>query len=243
VVGVVRDLSGRVVNLWGRAVRDGIEPKYLYLRGCERRSVGAIGLFEAAVQSKEGREDLVLVEGVFDVAALAARGLPGIAALGGSARELDEAAIRRLIEARVSTVTLALDADEEGGLGFDQLVERWGRIPAAPRLFAVDPSAYDGAKDPDEFVRRDGLPAFLDRVRSAELAIDVWLRRRLPPSPTAAPTPAAKVLLAEAERLLALASVWVAPPAAVVRHRLRAAAARLLDVPSDTFEEASPCAS
>jgi len=236
LVGLVRDLGGRVVNLWGRTVREGVEPKYLYLRGCERRSIGAVGLFEATVQSKDGREDLVLVEGVFDVASLAARGFSRIAALGGSAREVDEAAIRRLVSARVTTVTLALDADDEGWRGFDTLVPRWGRVAGAPALFAVDPAGYAGAKDPEELVRRSGLEAFTRLVDAAPLALDLWLRRRLAGlEESTAPSWKARVRLAD--EVLALANGWNAPPCELSRYRLRAAAAAVLDAPAGAPEE------
>jgi len=237
LVGLVRDLAGRVVNLWGRAIRPDAQPKYLYLRGCERRAVGAVGLFEATVQSKVGRDDLVLVEGVFDVVALAARGFPCAAALGGSARELDEPRIQALGLARVSSVTLALDADEEGWRGFDQLVDRWGRVAGAPALFAVDPDLYGGAKDPDALVRRDGLAAFAALVASAEPAHDLWVRRRLA-DPAGAGQPATpKARLAAADRLLTLRREWRGPQGATARYRLLAGAAALLEVPIFALKE------
>ena len=176
LVGAMRNRFGRLETFFARDLTGKAEPKYLYLAGATKPDL--FGL-DVALRTKEGREDLALVEGVLDVVLLHARGLFGVAAIGGA--NLSTAKLEKLHEAGVRRVTLALDYDP-GEKGFPGLegtkttVETAHKGNNVPVVYAVHPSELQKAAgtpvgqkvDPDSLVRAKGLQAFRDALSKAE---------------------------------------------------------------------------
>lgn len=169
LVGELRDRRGFLENVWARTLVEGEEPKYLYLAGAPKTDLGAFGLHEA-LRTGAGRKDLLLVEGVLDVVSLPLRGFPGVAAIGGSGREMNAGRWAKLAELRVRRVTLALDNDEAGREGAVAAVEAASRVDGGPEVFVVNPSLLGASKDPDAFVRTHGKDAFLEVLSHARAA-------------------------------------------------------------------------
>lgn len=176
LVGAMRNRFGRLETFFARDLTGKAEPKYLYLAGATKPDL--FGL-DVALRTKEGREDLALVEGVLDVVLLHARGLSGVAAIGGA--NLSTAKLEKLHEAGVRRVTLALDYDP-GEKGFPGLegtkttVENAYKGHNVPVVYAVHPNELQKASgtpegqkvDPDSLVRAKGLQAFRDALSKAE---------------------------------------------------------------------------
>lgn len=182
----LRDPWGALRGLAGRALKEGAEPKYLYLEGTRKEDFVAFGL-DVALRSKEGRENLVLVEGVLDPFLLQARGFPNVAAIGGSGKELSASRWEALALLGVRSVTLALDRDEAGLSGTLAAVENASKGRNVPKVYVVDPRSLGDAKDPAELVAARGLEAFrglLEKRRAAAVyAGEVLLQDVTPESP------------------------------------------------------------
>ena len=200
----LRDPWGNLRGLAGRALKDGAEPKYLYLEGTRKEDFVAFGL-DVALRSKEGREDLVLVEGVLDPFLLQARGLPNVAAIGGSGKELSASRWEALARLGVRSVTLALDHDEAGLSGTLAAVENASKGRNVPKVYVLDPRSLGDAKDPAELVASRGLEAFrglLEKRRAAAVyAGEVLLQDVTPESPDPKRREAVALVLGLVEKL------------------------------------------
>jgi DNA primase len=158
-----RAAAGRVVGFAGRRLDDG-EPKYQYSPGFKRNTHlwGAYCLRSDDIP--------VVVEGVLDAETISIR---EIVALGGTT--LSVAQSQALAKHR--RVILALDADDAGRKATEAAVRK---LAAAGAKIYVVPD-FAGAKDPDEYVRANGLKAFAELCRHA-VAGHKWLADRLLPT-------------------------------------------------------------
>ena len=141
--------TGRAVWLTGRAIEDGIEPKYLGLPG----NKPLLGWESAA-----GGSAVILVEGPMDWLTLRSWNLPAIALCGthASARALDALS-------RFHWLYAVLDNDEQGHKAGQALADRLG-----PRVVPV--SLPTGIKDVNELSAvPDAAGLFRDTLRAAHL--------------------------------------------------------------------------
>ena len=113
VVFPIRDPMGRVVAFTGRALADEDAPKYLNTPETDvfKKNRLLYGYPEARKSLRE-RKRAIVVEGLFDVLALAQMGWTETVAVLGSALSPDQA--RLLERAEVERLYLAFDADEAG---------------------------------------------------------------------------------------------------------------------------------
>ena len=180
----IRDRRGRIVSFGGRVLGDG-QPKYLNGPETElfskRRTLYGLHLAREAVFRDGAR--LIAVEGYMDVIALHQAGFRGAVAPLGTA--LTEDQLGEMWRVSPEPV-LSFDKDAAG----DRAALRTVRM-AMPllgeerslRLLALP----GGAKDPDEFIAREGAAAFavaLDAARPLSEALFDMLTPR--PLPTAA---------------------------------------------------------
>lgn len=164
----IRDVRGRVIGFGGRIMGDADGPKYLnspetpvFHKGRE-----LYGLFE--VRSALRRiEQIIVVEGYMDVVALSQAGVANsVASLGTSATGDHFQKLYRYSE----EVVCCFDGDTAG------------RRAAWKALDNALPTLTDGrqlkfmflpdGEDPDSLVRKEGKPAFLQRVADAVPAIE-----------------------------------------------------------------------
>ena len=182
--GAWRNEWGRIGTFWARALDDR-EPRYLYLRGAGRTHLPPYGLSEVLRLPSRERRELVLVEGLVDVHHLRARGMANVAAIGSARIQPDKLA--RLCKHGIGTVTLALDNDESGRDALARAIDQTSRFDHAPALRVIHPAKLGDAKDPDEYVRTQGVERLRELVRDAECGV-TWrtldrMRHLVPDSP------------------------------------------------------------
>lgn len=163
----VRSRGDRIIGFAGRRLDSG-EPKYRYSQGL------ASALLWGQHRLRKGQVPVV-VEGVLDAESLAASGIDGVVALGGARASGEQV---RLLSS-FPRVILALDADQAGRAGTVDLV----RVLAAgvTKTYVAN---LNGAKDPDELLRRDGPEAVWEIFRHA-VSGHKWLIRQLASDPGA----------------------------------------------------------
>src|SRR5262249_5457092 len=149
-----------------------------YLSGASRR--GVLPGLHAALRTREGREDLVLVEGVFDVVLLQAGGFQNVAALGGASLSPETLEAPGRAGRRPGTRPMDYDPKADGsspGLeGTRKAVENAYKGNNVPVVYAVHPEELrkvagtpEGEKvDPDSLVRAKGMEAFREVLTKAE---------------------------------------------------------------------------
>lgn len=161
----VIDVRGSVIGFSGRILVDG-EPKYLNSPDTivfdKSRNLFALNL---AKKSKAGM--LLLTEGNIDVVALHQAGFDcAVASLGTSLTE-DQA---RLMSRYTRTVTIAYDADEAGMKASQRAIGILEKTGLGVRVLRMQ-----GAKDPDEFIRKFGRDAFSLLLERSENHIEYRL--------------------------------------------------------------------
>lgn len=159
------DVRGSIIGFSGRILGDG-EPKYLNspetIIFTKSRNLFALNL---AKKTKSGM--LILTEGNIDVVALHQAGFDGaVASLGTSLTEEQV----RLMSRYAKTVVLAYDADEAGVKASQRAITLLGKAELNVRVLRMQ-----GAKDPDEFIKKFGPDAFSSLLEHSENHIDYRL--------------------------------------------------------------------
>lgn len=164
----IRDVRGRVIGFGGRVMGDADGPKYLnspetpvFHKGRE-----LYGLFEAR-NALRRIEQLIVVEGYMDVVALSQAGIANcVASLGTAATTEHFQKLYRYSE----EVVCCFDGDAAGRRAAWKALENALTTLTDGRqlkfMFLPD------GEDPDSLVRKEGKPAFLDRVMDAAPAIE-----------------------------------------------------------------------
>ncbi len=168
-----RDRWGRLATFAARDLSPHAEEaeKYLYLLGTKKADLVAFGL-DVALKHAKGK--LLLVEGVLDVVNFQSRGLLAVVAIGGAGGELSAERWAALGRLGVRSATLALDNDAAGRKGTLAALTNASNVTNAPVISVLDPADLGDTKDPDEYVRRNGLEAF-HRLLNGQQAGTVYL--------------------------------------------------------------------
>lgn len=180
------DSQGRIVGFGGRALGEE-EPKYLNSPETPIYSKGRhlYGLYHA----REGirRQGFaILVEGYFDYAIPMQEGVENVVASLGTALTDDQV---RLLRRYTTRVVLNYDADPAGRLAMQRNIERLltGGLDVA---ILVLPEG----EDPDSFVRRYGVEAYLHRAQTARGYLDFLIDQALAGKDIASPAVRTKAL-------------------------------------------------
>jgi len=163
----VIDVRGDVIGFSGRILGDG-EPKYMNspetLVFNKSRNLFALNL---AKKSKSGY--IILSEGNIDVVSLHQAGFDSaVASLGTSLT--DEQA--RLLSRYTNEVIIAYDNDGAGIKAAQRAIGILEKLDLKVRVLQMS-----GAKDPDEFIRLKGAPAFRNLLEASENQLDYRLRQ------------------------------------------------------------------
>ncbi|HPZ59821.1 MAG TPA: DNA primase, partial [Bacillota bacterium] len=159
---------GKVVGFGGRAIGDGM-PKYLNSQESlifqKKNNLFGLNLTRQDIN----REDCaILVEGYMDVITLYQHGVRNVSASLGTALTENQAA---MLKRYTKNIVLAYDGDEAGQSaalrGMDILYAAGGNVKVL--------QLPDG-KDPDEFIRKNGREAFLERIEQALPFMDFKLQ-------------------------------------------------------------------
>ncbi len=164
----IRDVRGRVIGFGGRVMGDADGPKYLnspetpvFHKGRE-----LYGLFEAR-NALRRIEQLLVVEGYMDVVALSQAGIANCVASLGTAATTDH--FHKLYR-YADEVVCCFDGDAAGRRAAWKALENALTTLTDGRqlkfMFLPD------GEDPDSLVRKEGKPAFLERISDAAPAIE-----------------------------------------------------------------------
>lgn len=163
----VIDVRGNVIGFSGRILGDG-EPKYLNSPDTlvfeKSRNLFALNI---AKKTKSGM--LILTEGNIDVVALHQAGFDNaVASLGTS---LTEAQVRLIAQYQhIKSIIIAYDADAAGVKASQRAIGLLEKANLDVRVLRMN-----GAKDPDEFIRKFGSEAFEALIKQSEYHIDYKL--------------------------------------------------------------------
>lgn len=157
------DLKGNVIAFGGR-VMDDSKPKYLNSPETPIFSKGENIYGLNFVKKQQNIENIIIVEGYMDVIALHQYGITNAVASLGTAFTENQA---KLLKRFSNEIIIAYDADMAGqsatmkGLA---ILEKEGCI--------VKVLTIPSGKDPDEFVRKEGVEAFRDRIKKSVSLIE-----------------------------------------------------------------------
>lgn len=161
----VIDVRGSVIGFSGRILGDG-EPKYLNspdtLVYSKSHSLFALNL---AKKSKCGY--ILLAEGNIDVVSLHQAGFDSAVASLGTSLTGEQA---RLLARYTSEIVIAYDSDAAGRKASDRAISILQPLDMKIKVLTIP-----GAKDPDEFIQKNGPQAFRDIIEGSGNQIEYRL--------------------------------------------------------------------
>ena len=159
------DVSGNVVAFGGRVLDDS-QPKYL--NSSDTPAFKKSRNLFALNYAKNKKEDyFILCEGYMDVIALHAQGFTGAVATLGTAITPEQA---RIMKKYTDKVVICYDSDEAGQKAADKAMRLLAEVDIAVRIIRIP-----GAKDPDEFIKKNepyGAVRFRDVIENARTPFD-----------------------------------------------------------------------
>ena len=169
VIFPIIDVTGSVVAFGGRIIGPG-EPKYLNSSDTpayqKRRSIFALNYARKCCS-----EQLILCEGYMDVIALHAAGFENAVATLGTALTPEHA---RIMKRYTNQVIIAYDADDAGQRAAENAFNLLGQAGLETKRLKVE-----GAKDPDEYIRKYGADKFRRLLSGSRSLFDFRFSRIL----------------------------------------------------------------
>jgi DNA primase len=165
IVMPILDVNNKVIGFGGRGLEKDALPKYLNSPESgvfSKRSV-LFGLDKARKQIAE-KDEVLIVEGYFDLIALHQAGVRNaVATLGTSITEEQVSRLRNYTE----NITLMLDGDEAGLKSTLRLIGLFGEMGIDGKMVIL-PEAHD----PDSFIREKGMTGFEELMQSKRAILD-----------------------------------------------------------------------
>lgn len=159
------DLRGNVIGFGGRVLDDS-KPKYLNSPDTIIYNKSR-NLFAMNIAKKSKSDRIILTEGYMDTISLHQGGFDyAIASLGTSLTE-DHA---RLLSKYCKEVILSYDGDSAGIAAAQRAIGILGKVGLSVKVLRVT-----GAKDPDEFIKKYGSPAFQKLLDGSENQMEYQL--------------------------------------------------------------------
>ncbi|MBQ3394648.1 MAG: DNA primase [Oscillospiraceae bacterium] len=158
------DLRGNVIAFGGRRLADSDNgPKYLN-SGDTPVFKKSNGLFALNLAKKSGSRRFILCEGYMDVIAMHRAGFNYAVATLGTALTQNQA---KLISDYADKVIIAYDSDEAGQKATKRAMEIFSREDIGIQVLRME-----GAKDPDEYIKKFGAERFEMLIEGANTALD-----------------------------------------------------------------------
>ncbi len=171
IIFPINDGKGRVVGFGGR-VMDDSSPKYLNSPESPIFEKGKILFaFDKAYRTIREKKQAILVEGYMDVISAHNKGVTNVVATLGTAYTRDHG---NLLLRQAEEIVLAYDMDGAGQQAACRAIELLQNTDFKVRVLAM----HDG-KDPDDYVRNHGGPAFQELVDQSIRPFDYLLNRSL----------------------------------------------------------------
>lgn len=166
----VMDLRGNVIGFGGRVLDDS-KPKYLNTGETPVFSKRQ-NLFNLNLAKNATTDYIILAEGYMDVIAMYQAGFPNaVAALGTAFGEEHSRLLKRFTE----RVIVSFDSDGAGQKALQRALEIFKKDGLRVRVLKIN-----GAKDPDELIRKYGPEAFGDAIRNSMGEVEYELSRIYP---------------------------------------------------------------
>lgn len=162
----VIDTTGNVVAFSGRDVGGDSKAKYLNSSdtpGFQKRK----HLYALNFAKNHCAEELILCEGNMDVVALHAAGFENAVASLGTALTDDHA---RIMAKYTQRVILAYDSDEAGQRAAHRAMSIFAKVGLDVRILQMD-----GAKDPDEYIKKFGADKFRQLLKKSSTGFNFKL--------------------------------------------------------------------
>ena len=162
------DLRGNVIAFGGRRMGDEGGPKYLN-SGDTPVFKKSNGLFALNLAKKSGKDTFILAEGYMDVIALHQAGFTNAIATLGTALTSQQV---KLIGDYAKNVVIAYDSDEAGQKATRRAMEMFTKEDVNVSVLQME-----GAKDPDEYIKKFGSNSFELLINKANSALDFELQK------------------------------------------------------------------
>lgn len=144
------DMRGNVIGFGGRVLDDS-KPKYLNTSKTLVFDKGS-NLFAMNYAKNSDSKRLILCEGYMDVIAVHQAGFDNAVATLGTAITPDQA---RLVKRYAEEVIIAYDSDGAGQAAARKAISHFSDVGLRTRILRMD-----GAKDPDEYIKKFGVQRF-----------------------------------------------------------------------------------
>lgn len=163
----IMDLRGNVIAFGGR-VLDNSLPKYINSPDTpvfkKSRNLFSLNLAKNSVSKR-----LILAEGYMDVISLNQAGFENTVATLGTALTSQQA---RIMSGYAKEVVIAYDSDTAGQSAARRAINILGEVGITVRVLKVE-----GAKDPDEYIKKFGAERFRLLIENSEGAVNFELAR------------------------------------------------------------------
>ena len=156
------DVSGNIIAFGGR-VMDDSKPKYLNSSDTPGFKKSK-NLFALNYAKKNCSERLILCEGYMDVIALHAAGFENAVATLGTAITSEQA---RLIAKYTQNVVISYDMDDAGRTAADKAMKLLTEVGVSVKILNMN-----GAKDPDEYIKKFGADKFTQILNKSQTKFD-----------------------------------------------------------------------
>lgn len=165
VIFPIIDVSGNIVAFGGR-VLDSSVPKYLNTSDTPAFKKSK-NLFALNFAKNFSEDTLIVCEGYMDVIAMHAAGFQNAVATLGTAITPEHA---RIIKRYASKAILSYDNDEAGQKAADRAVKLLGEAGVDTKILVMN-----GAKDPDEYIKKYGAEAFKRLLNDSRSRFDYFI--------------------------------------------------------------------
>ena len=159
------DLRGNIIGFGGRVLDDS-QPKYLNTGKTPVFDKGS-NLFSMNFAKNSNAKRLILCEGYMDVIAVNQAGFENVVATLGTAITPDQA---RLISHYAEEVIVAYDSDGAGQKATQKAINHFAEVGLRTKILHME-----GAKDPDEYIKKFGRDRFRMLIDSSNDANDFML--------------------------------------------------------------------
>lgn len=159
------DLRGNVIAFGGRII-DGSGPKYLNSSDTPVFKKSR-NLFSLNFAKKSGEKRLILAEGYMDVIAINQAGFENVVATLGTALTQEQA---RLMSQYAEEIIIAYDSDGAGQNATHKAINLLSEVGVRTKIIRME-----GAKDPDEYIKKFGAARFRQLLDKSGGAIEFEL--------------------------------------------------------------------
>lgn len=167
VIFPIVDLRGNIIAFGGRTVEDSV-PKYLNT-GDTPVFKKSRNLFSMNFAKNSHIKKLILCEGYMDVISINQAGFENAVATLGTALTSEQA---RLMRQYAEEVIISYDSDSAGQKATQRAINLLGEAGVNTRILNIE-----GAKDPDEYIKKFGTKRFKMLIDNADGAINFELAK------------------------------------------------------------------